>query len=399
MENGILITRHEGYLYSARIEKGEFAQFQLQKEGAKQLLGNIYLGKVQNIVKNIRAAFVEIEAGMVCYLPLTEKMPPICAKGVAAKTGNIAVGDEILVQVATERIKSKPPTLTTYLSLTGRHLVLTRGKTQISLSTKIQGKELREQLKEAMEEFKNEEYGFIIRTNAANVKPEVLREEAKRLIADYELVKQQGIHQNRFSLVLEAPKGYLAEVRDGYEGVVEQILTDDEKVYESIKDYLEKYQKEDLDKLEFYQEEGVSLAALYNLSAGIKRVTAKKVWLKSGAGIVIEPTESLTAIDVNTGKAIKGRKNVEETFFKINCEAAVEIAKQLRLRNLSGIILIDFIDMKDKEKQQELMELLRREVEKDPAKTIVMDMTALGLVEVTRKRLRQPLHEVLGKSE
>ena len=399
MKNGIIVTKKDGNIFSIRIEDGKFVQIQAEQEQAKPLLGNIYLGKVQNIVKNIRAAFVEIENGMVCYLPLNEIMPPIGVKGMAAKENKVCIGDEILVQVSTEHIKTKPPTLTGNLSLTGKYLVLTRAKTQIALSAKIKDAEIRKQLKEKINIYKNGEYGFIIRTNAEHAEIPKVEEEAKRLIKEYEDIKKYGIHKNRFSLVYQAPRTYVTQLRDGYTQMVERILTDDEEIYREMKAYLEAYQPEDLAKLELYQDEAVSLAALYNLSSQLKNALSKNVWLKSGASIVIEPTESLTAIDVNTKKAIKGRKNAEETFFRINCEAAVEIARQLRLRNLSGIILIDFIDMKDEDKREALLACLRDEVKKDPVKTMVVDITVLGLVELTRKRLRKPLHESLKERD
>lgn len=395
MKNGIVVTKKDGNIFSICVENGKFVQVQAEGEKSESLLGNIYLGKVQNIVKNIGAAFVEIADGRVCYLPLNEIMPPVCAKGMAVKENKVCIGDEILVQVATEHIKTKPPTLTGNLSLTGKYLVLTRGKTQISLSSKIMDGNVRKELKERISAYKNQEYGFIIRTNAEYADISRIEEEADRLVEEYEAVTKYGIHKKRFSLVYRAPRGYVTQLRDGYTESVEGIVTDDVDIYHDMRAYLEAYQPEDLAKLELYQDENISLAALYNLSSGLKNALSKNVWLKSGASIVIEPTESLTAIDVNTKKAVKGKKNAEETFFRINCEAAVEIARQLRLRNLSGIILVDFIDMKTEEKREALLECLRREVKKDPVKTMVVDITALGLVELTRKRIRKPLHESL----
>lgn len=397
MKNGIVVTKMDGNIFSICMENGKPVQIQAEEDTSGPLLGNIYLGKVQNIVKNIGAAFVEIEAGQVCYLPLDERMPPVGVKGMAAKGNKVCIGDEILVQVAAEHIKTKPPTLTGNLSLTGKYLVLTRGKTQISLSSKIMDGNARKELKDRISAYKNDVYGFIIRTNAEHAPIAKVEEEAERLMAEYEAVTTYGIHKNRFSLIYQAPRGYAAQLRDGYAEAVEGIVTDDADIYNNMKAYLEAYQPEDLAKLALYQDENVSLAALYNLSSCLKNALSKNVWLKSGAGIVIEPTESLTAIDVNTKKAVKGRKNAEETFFRINCEAAVEIARQLRLRNLSGIILVDFIDMKEEEKREALLECLRREVKKDPVKTMVVDFTALGLVELTRKRIRKPLHESLKK--
>ena len=166
-------------------------------------------------------------------------------------------------------------------------------------------------------------------------------------------------------------------------------------LYQEMKSYLESSQKRDLEKLELYTEEDISLNHLYGIETKIKKALQEKVWLKSGGYLVIQPTEALTSIDVNTGKAIAGKRNAEETFLKINLEAAEEIAKQIRLRNLSGILIIDFIDMVSKEKQMQLIETLKMKIAKDPIPTQFIDLTALHLVELTRKKQRKPLHEQL----
>ncbi|MFW5668145.1 MAG: ribonuclease E/G, partial [Acetivibrio ethanolgignens] len=159
--------------------------------------------------------------------------------------------------------------------------------------------------------------------------------------------------------------------------------------------YLNCYQAEDLEKLRLYEDETTDLNRLYGIETSLSKVVAKQVWLKSGGTLVIEPTEALTVIDVNTGKAIKGNKKVQETFFKVNLEAAKEIAFQLRLRNLSGIIIVDFIDLDSEEHKKELLRALKEYLKEDPLKAVVVDMTPLGLVEITRKKLRKPLHEQL----
>ena len=154
------------------------------------------------------------------------------------------------------------------------------------------------------------------------------------------------------------------------------------------------YSPKELDKLEFYEEKNISLSVLYGLEGKLEKALQDKVWLDSGAYLVIQPTEALVSIDVNTGKAIAGKQNTEETFFKVNCEAAEEIAAQLRLRNLSGIIIVDFIDMKEEEHRKKLLEKLKEEIAKDHITTRLIDMTPLGLVEITRQRIRKPLHEL-----
>ena len=167
-------------------------------------------------------------------------------------------------------------------------------------------------------------------------------------------------------------------------------------MYEEMKEYLANYQKEDLEKLSFYSDNLLSLSKLYGVETKLENALREKVWLKSGGSLIIQPTEALTVIDVNTGKAVNGKKKVQETFLKVNLEAAEEIAKQIRLRNLSGIIIVDFISMDDKAAQKKVMQLLAELFKKDPIKTTLIDMTALNLVEITRKKVRKPLHEQIN---
>ena len=177
---------------------------------------------------------------------------------------------------------------------------------------------------------------------------------------------------------------------------MDKIITDDQDIYEKVYDHLTENDPESLQKLTMWSPENGKLDAVYNVSRSLEHALMPKVWLKSGAYLVIQPTEALISIDVNTGKAISKKKDVQKTFYKINVEAAREIAVQMRLRNLSGIVLVDFIDMKSEEDQKSLMEILRQEVRKDPVQTTVVDMTKLGLVEITRKKARKSLYEQIN---
>ena len=184
------------------------------------------------------------------------------------------------------------------------------------------------------------------------------------------------------------------EIRDTYTDQFDTIITDDRQLYEETADFLKTQYPEELSRLQFYEDPRVSLSNLYGLSAKLKEATETRVWLKSGGYLVIEPTEALTVIDVNSGK-YSGKKGIRDTFRMINREAALEIARQLRLRNLSGIILVDFINMEEADDRQELLEFLSAQLKRDPVKTALIDMTPLGLVEITRKKIRRPLKEQL----
>lgn len=391
MSNKLIITTYQKKLVSAIFNDKDLIQANVEEEGVKSTLGNIYVGKVQNIVKNINAAFVEIAPKVICYLSLEDAVSPIFTK--CNNSLKVKIGDELIVQVGKEAVKTKAPVVTTNFNIPGKYVVLVHGKTTIGISGKITLEEERNRLRSILLPYKNDSYGFIIRTNATNVEKEIIEKEIEALISIYMKIKTFGIHKTRFSHLYENHPNYICEIRDNSQDTLEEIITDIPKVYDLIKDYLTLFQPEDLNKLRFYEDKLITITNLYGLQSKLENARKPHVWLKSGGSLVIQPTEALTVIDVNTEKAIAGKKNAQDTFFKVNMEAAVEIARQIRLRNLSGIIIIDFIDMLDSSRNHQLMKELERLFRMDPVKTVVVDMTALGLVEVTRKKVRRPLHE------
>lgn len=391
MMKQLVITRQGDAVFSSLFEEKELIQVQVENTKEASRIGNIYVAKVKNIVKNIEAAFVEIEGKDMCFLSLKqEDMPVFCN---AKKNSKICIGDEILVQVKTDRIKTKNPTVTTNLSFAGKYIVLTHGREHTGISNKIGEKEERDRLRRVCEKFPSGDCGYIVRTNGKNVEEVQLLKEAQELFTLYEQIKTTGIFKSCFSCVYRGIPDYLSYIRDGSGEELDEIVTDDAGLYGEIKEFLHTYQSEDLKKLRWYEDGQISLNLLYSLETKISKALRERVWLKSGGYLVIQPTEALTVIDVNTGKAISGKKPTEETFFSINTEAAEEIAKQLRLRNLSGIILVDFIDMIKEKNREKLVMHLSRLLQKDPIKTVFVDMTKLNLVEITRKKVRKPLHE------
>lgn len=393
IQQRLVIIRLGEQIVSALFSERELVELHLEESEEKSLLGNIYVGKVKNIVKNINAAFVEIADGRMCYLSLAKELNPFRKNSQNRKPGEILQGDEFLVQISKEDVKTKAPVVTTELSLTGKYLVLTRAKTMLGLSSKIENLERRQQLKELIQPYLSEEFGFILRTNAANAADELIVQEANILIKRYQQLLRDGTYQNRFSLIYQTPPAFLCAIRDGYAEGLTEILTDDEEIHKKIQEYLTCFQPEDIRKLRLFSDSSISLDRLYGIRTKLKDALREKVWLKSGGYLVIQPTEALTVIDVNSGKAVSKKKNVQETFFKLNVEAAKVIAKQIRLRNLSGIILIDFINMQEETRKEELLRTLREAVKADPIKTTVVDITALYLVELTRKKVRRPLYE------
>lgn len=394
--NQLIITHFKDKLVSCFLENGELVQVNCEDTDTKGILGNIYVGKIKNIVKNINAAFVEIENRIICYLSLEKNKTAIFTNPKNNNKWNI--GDELLIQVTKEGIKSKAPMASSCLNFTGKYVVLTHGKTGIGISGKIKDNEERERLQKILKPYKTKEYGFIVRTNSAFASESEIIEETLCLIKRFELLKTTGIYKSCFSLIEKGPSSYICDIRDGYSQNIDQILTDDVVLYHEMKAYLEVNQKKDLEKLRLYSETDISLNRLYSIETKITKALQEKVWLKSGGYLIIQPTEALTAIDVNTGKAIAGKRKAEETFLKINLEAAEEIAKQIRLRNISGIIIIDFIDMGEKNNKIRLIEHLKSKIANDPIPTQFIDLTALHLVELTRKKQRKPLHEQLKSS-
>ena len=395
MQNEILVTKREDKLLTIRTEGKRIVQIDAEDIEEESVLGNIYVGKVRNVVKNINAAFVEFQKGQMGYLSLAKGICPIHTDGVHHQDDRVLIGDEIIIQVQREASKTKPPTLSGEINIAGKYMVLVRDGGMISISSKIKDKEKREWLYEIMERYATDEIGFIARTNSADETEENIVAELKKLVSEYKKISEFGKHKTIFSCLKHTPRNYIKSIVDARTEYLSGIVTDCEDVYNEIHEYCSEYDLKNKEKLRMWNPLDGKLDAVYNVSRTLEHALMQRVWLKSGAYIIIQPTEALVSIDVNTGKAISKKKDVQKTFLKVNLEAAKEIAYQLRLRNLSGMILIDFIDMKDEENNQLLMETLKEECSKDGVKTSVVDMTKLGLVEVTRKKTRKTLYEQL----
>lgn len=399
MANQLLITKKDGAVLSVRVEDGKVAQIQAQPEDAGSLLGDIYVGKVRNIVKNINAAFVEYEQGKMGYLSLDAKVCPIHTDGVVSDGTRVLIGDEIIVQIEREAVKTKPPTLSGTLNFPGKYVVLIYGEKTVSISSKIKDAERKQQLRGFLRNNIDGDYGFVARTNCKDASDEKILKEIAFLKQQLENIKKFGVHRAKFNCLYHAPDAYLCDIRDSYDSLLESIITDDDEIFNRIMEFAKIYQPEDIKKIKRWDNADGKLDAVYDVTKTLEHALMPKVWLKNGGYLVIQPTEALVSIDVNTGKAISKKKDVQKTFLKVNLEAATQIAKQLRLRNLSGMILIDFIDMKDADYNKQLMDRLRTEFAKDPVKTILVDMTKLGLVEVTRKKVRKSLYEQIKDAQ
>ena len=378
---------------AALSEEERIVEIRLESDQEKSILGNIYTGQVENIASNIQAAFVQIEPGKRCYYPLAEAQRAVFSAGRKG-SGPLRPGDELLVQVSRDAMKGKLPALTSNLNFTGRYLVLTTGDKKFGLSSKLAQEDrhrLSGWLKEEAER-PDKEFGIIVRTNAADASKEEILKELEWLKGRYHKAVVQGRNRTCFSLVLETEPFYVAAVRDAYGRDLDEIITDVPEIREMILGYLEEISPELKEKLRFYQDKLLPLYKLYRVETALDAIQKEKVWLNSGGFLVIQQTEAFVSIDVNSGK-YTGKKKMEETFRKINLEAAAEISRQLRLRNLSGIILIDFITMENPDHRDELFHVLQKLLRKDPIKSRAIDITPLHILEMTRKKVRRPVIE------
>lgn len=397
----LVITRWKGKVLTALLTDGRAAALTLEPESGSSLLNHIYIGKVQKIVSNIGAAFIEIGGGQTGYYNLEENCPVVLNRSGAKK---LRPGDELIVQVSKDAVKTKAPVLTGRLTFTGRYCVLTPYKAGINFSSKLSDPALKRRLRPLLEEAAASrgygDCGLIVRTNAAGADPQELLAEMDSLFLIYRKVMEESGHRTCYSCLYRSPPGYIASLRDASAGCLEAIITDQADYYQELGQYLRDHQKEDLERLSFYNDPMVELSRLYSLEKALEDALSRRVWLKSGGYLVIEPTEAMVVIDVNTGK-YSGKKTLQETILKINLEAAEEIGRQLRLRNLSGIIIVDFIDLEKEGDREYLLRRLTEVTAADPIKTTVVEMTRLNLVELTRKKVRRPLYEqaVLNNDE
>lgn len=395
MKRKILIEKTEEQIRTFFLENDEIVEIHCtpadEESAGRHLLGNIYVGKVKNIVLNIGAAFVEIESGVNCYYDMKDAEHAVFTHKSGKKP--LCIGDELVVQISKEAVKTKAPTVTGNISFTGRYAVLTHGNTRIGVSSKIP-KKMREEYKERLRQFQNDRFGIIVRTNAKDAPFQDVLDEISRLRDEYERILSAAPTRVCFSCLRSAPPSYISDLKNVYMEGMEEIIVGDRELYTRIQNYFAEEIPEKEGLLRLYDDESYPLGKLYSTQTAIEKALREKVWLKNGGYLVIQPTEALTVIDVNSGKNAGKGKN-EEGIMKINLEAAREAAKQIRLRNLSGIIIIDFINLESEENVSHLLKELRMRLAEDPVQATLVDITPLNLVEVTRKKVHRPLYEQL----
>lgn len=395
MDKKCIILKREGKILSLVFHGNRLVRAGAEDEGGG-ILGRIHIARVKDVVNSIHAAFVEIQPGVRCFLSLREVRKPLLLN--REYDGRLLAEDELLVQVNKEAIGNKPPSVTCNVSLDGKYCVLSLGKPGISYSAKLSAK-ARVRIAKGLEDGERgmDKFGIIIRTNARDLQEELapLREEICRLSGTMEELLRIAPFRTCFSLLYEKPPAYLTGLRDMYAGQYEEILTDDREIFEKINAFSGMHPEFALPPARLYQDVRLPLGRLYGVEKHLQQALGRKVWMRSGGYLIIEPTEALTVIDVNSGKAETGKRG-EETYFRINMEAAEEIAVQLALRNISGIIVVDFISMAGEEERRRLMAHFGDLLKRDAVRSRLVDITALGLVEVTRMKISRPLKEQLG---
>lgn len=382
----------------------------LNIHNTSSIIGNIYLGRVDNIVKNINSAFVSIDKNNTCYYSLTDNKKHYFFN----PKNNTAVnqGDSILVQVKKDATKLKPASLSDKIELPGHYVVISLDVKGVVVSKKIKDTdtiiELRHSLQDLLdsqsecEDFCNYGInpGIIVRSNAASltdIEPAV--KEAKDLIQSLSLLIHNAIYQKAPVCLYEALPEYINIINDMPLSELGQVITDDSEIFGQISQRCSYISDNPDSCIRLYSDEMLPLYNLYDVRKEIEKALSRKIWLKSGGYIIIDYTEAMTVINVNSGKYVTKKHDAqakENAFYLVNSQAATEIARQLRLRNISGMVIVDFINMENPEHIQGILKILKDEFKKDSVTTSVVDITKLGLVEITRKRAGAMLKECLN---
>jgi ribonuclease G len=404
MSTEILVNASTHEARAAVVENGVLQEVLLERASRRGLISNIYKGRVSRVLPGMQAAFIDIGMERTAFLHASDIFDPQhAAAGIEPPHSDnirslVAEGNEILVQVVKDPLGTKGARLTTYITLPSRYLVYMPKGRGVGVSARIETEAERERLKAAVEAGidPKENAGFIVRTAAEDSAPEALRTDMVYLRKLWEFVRQKGLRTQPGNLVHADLPLHLRVLRDLMRPDVEKILVDQDAAHREMQEFAGVFMPEALPRIDFYGE-ARPLFELHHVEEEIQKALDRKVSLKSGGHLIIDQTEAMTTIDVNTG-AFVGHRNLEETIFRTNLEAAVTIARQLRLRNLGGIIIIDFIDMEEHEHRRQVIQALERALNEDHVKTNISSVSPLGLVEMTRKRTRESLEHLLCHS-
>jgi len=404
MSSEILVNTTREETRVALIESGQLVELYIERTKDTSLIGNIYKGKVIRVLPGMQSAFVDIGLQKAAFLYVKDVFSCFDSSifGEEIDTESEAIqhpieemlqeGEDILLQVSKDPIGSKGARGTSYITLPGRYLVLMPMFDHVGVSRRIYDEEEKKRLKEYIEKIKPKELGFIART-ASEGKEEDLKKDMDFLIRLWENIQKKSATIISPVLLYSDLNLVFRSVRDLFSNEVTQFIIDNKAEYKRTLDFVRTYFPSLTSRIVYY--EGTEpIFEHYGIEHEISRTLEKRVWLKSGGYIVIDQTEALTSIDVNTGKYV-GEANLEETILTINLESVKEIAYQIRLRNLGGIIIVDFIDMDKEENRSKLFQAFKEVMDKDRVKSTILQVSELGLIEMTRKRVRESLERIL----
>jgi ribonuclease G len=400
----ILINAGMHEARAAAVENGVLQEVHIERATRRGLISNIYKGRVSRVLPGMQAAFIDIGLERTAFLHASDIFDVRHANtGIEPPhTDNIralvAEGNEILVQVVKDPLGTKGARLTTYITLPSRYLVYMPKGRGVGVSARIEHEAERERLRAGVQAGveAQDSGGFIVRTAAEDTAPEALRADMLYLRKLWEFVSQKGLRTQPGNLVHADLPLHLRVLRDLMRPDVDKVLVDQPGAHREMQEFAGAFMPDALPRIELYVEPR-PLFELHHVEEEIQKALDRKVSLKSGGHLIIDQTEAMTTIDVNTG-AFVGHRNLEETIFRTNLEAAVTIARQLRLRNLGGIIIIDFIDMEESEHRKQVIQALEKALNEDHVKTNISSVSPLGLVEMTRKRTRESLEHLLCHS-
>ena len=394
----MVITEHGDRDQIAILEGRDLVQHYVTRVGAMSMVGNVYLGRVQNVLPGMEAAFIDVGKGRNAVLYAGEvNYSPEDLEGAAPRIEHVLKsGNSVLVQVTKDPIGGKGARLTAQISMPGRYLVLVPNSDITGISRRLPDEE-RKRLKQILRTIRPEGHGVIIRTAAEDADEEALAADLARLLEEWKTIEKKAKRAKAPAMLYEEPELTVRSVRDLFtDEEFRELVTDSPRVYELVTQYLAGIAPDLLPKVRLHQDK-LPVFEEFHVVEQIHKGLDRKVWLPSGGYIVIDRTEAMTVIDVNTGKSV-GKTNLEETVVNTNVEAAREVARQLRLRDIGGMIIIDFIDMLLEQNKRKVLDALREEMAKDKTRSQIFDISPLGLLEVTRKRVSGGLLESFSET-
>jgi ribonuclease G len=403
MKKEIVINSSPHEIRIAMLEDGELVELLVEGADAKRIVGNVYKGKVTSVKPGLQAAFVDIGMERAGFLHASDLDHDDSEEDEAPSRGGgrrrhrhvpeistvLKVGDPILVQVTKEPISTKGPRLTADISLPGRYLVMMPKGRHIGVSRKIDDRRERARLKQVLQKHRPDEGAFIIRTAATAMTEDAVQQDVEYLSGLLDKISTGGREMTAPALVHEDVGMVVALIRDIFKEDTARLIIDDKSDFDRLHTYVTTFAPELKKRIEYYKGD-LPIFDHFEIEAEIKKTLDKRVWMKKGGYLIIEPTEALVSIDVNTGRFV-GRRNQEETILQTNMLAAREVARQLRLRDFGGIIVIDFIDMESEGNKKRVFNELKNHLKRDRARHKVFQVSGLGLVEMSRQRVRPSL--------